>query len=103
MGLALVMLFAVAGVGSACGATRTRLSIAVYPQGKSAAEVHRYTLRCTPAGGTVPTPTLGLVVIEAAVKAAGHAPVLVDNTFATPVLQNPAAHGAALVLHSATK
>jgi methionine-gamma-lyase len=30
-------------------------------------------------------------------------PVLVDNTFATPVLQNPAAHGAALVLHSATK
>ena len=30
-------------------------------------------------------------------------PVLVDNTFATPVLQNPADHGAALVLHSATK
>jgi methionine-gamma-lyase len=29
--------------------------------------------------------------------------VLVDNTFATPVLQNPAEHGAALVLHSATK
>jgi len=27
----------------------------------------------------------------------------VDNTFATPVLQNPADHGAALVLHSATK
>ena len=30
-------------------------------------------------------------------------PVLVDNTFATPVLQHPARHGAALVLHSATK
>jgi methionine-gamma-lyase len=30
-------------------------------------------------------------------------PVLVDNTFATPILQNPARHGAALVLHSATK
>jgi len=30
-------------------------------------------------------------------------PVLVDSTFATPVLQRPAQHGAALVLHSATK
>ncbi len=30
-------------------------------------------------------------------------PVLVDNTFATPVLQQPASHGARLVLHSATK
>jgi methionine-gamma-lyase len=30
-------------------------------------------------------------------------PVLVDNTFATPVLQNPTRHGAAFSLHSATK
>ena len=29
--------------------------------------------------------------------------VLVDNTFATPVLQRPVEHGATLVLHSATK
>jgi cystathionine gamma-synthase/methionine-gamma-lyase len=35
--------------------------------------------------------------------AAGEVPVLVDNTFATPVLQRPAEHGATLVLHSATK
>jgi methionine-gamma-lyase len=48
-------------------------------------------------------PTLGVVSIAGLVAAAGHAPVLVDNTFATPVLQNPALHGAALVLHSATK
>ena len=48
-------------------------------------------------------PTLGLVDIAAVVRAAGPVPVLVDNTFATPILQNPAAHGAALVLHSATK
>lgn len=48
-------------------------------------------------------PTLGLVDIAAIVRAAAGVPVLVDNTFATPVLQNPAAHGAALVLHSATK
>jgi methionine-gamma-lyase len=48
-------------------------------------------------------PTLELVDIGAVVDAAGGCPVLVDNTFATPVLQNPAAHGAALVLHSATK
>jgi len=30
-------------------------------------------------------------------------PLLVDNTFATPVLQQPYRHGAAMVLHSATK
>ena len=29
--------------------------------------------------------------------------VVVDNTFATPILQNPLALGADLVLHSATK
>jgi cystathionine beta-lyase/cystathionine gamma-synthase len=37
------------------------------------------------------------------VAQAGEVPVLVDNTFATPVLQNPIRHGATLVLHSATK
>jgi cystathionine gamma-synthase len=30
-------------------------------------------------------------------------PVVVDGTFASPVLQNPLAHGASLVVHSATK
>ena len=30
-------------------------------------------------------------------------PLVVDSTFATPVLQNPIALGATLVLHSATK
>ncbi|WP_083587017.1 trans-sulfuration enzyme family protein [Agrococcus sp. Marseille-P2731] len=48
-------------------------------------------------------PTLELVDLTALVAAAGDAPVLVDNTFATPVLQRPLAHGAALSLHSATK
>lgn len=48
-------------------------------------------------------PTLELVNISRAVKAAGSVPVLVDNTFATPVLQRPIEHGAVLVLHSATK
>jgi methionine-gamma-lyase len=52
---------------------------------------------------TPANPTLELADIGAVVDAAGGCPVLVDNTFATPVLQNPAAHGAALVLHSATK
>ncbi len=52
---------------------------------------------------TPQNPTLGVVDIAAAVEAAGGAPVLVDNTFATPVLQNPARQGAAYVLHSATK
>lgn len=48
-------------------------------------------------------PTLDLVDIKAVVAAAGDVPVLVDSTFATPVLQNPASLGATYVLHSATK
>ncbi len=48
-------------------------------------------------------PTLELVDIRAVVAAAGDVPVLVDNTFATPVLQHPLDLGAALSLHSATK
>jgi len=50
---------------------------------------------------TPANPTLELVDIAAV--AASDVPVLVDNTFATPVLQQPARHGASLVLHSATK
>ncbi len=52
---------------------------------------------------TPANPTLALVDIEAVVQAAGEVPVLVDSTFATPVLQRPLMHGAAFVLHSATK
>ncbi len=52
---------------------------------------------------TPANPTLDLQDIAAAVRAAGTVPVLVDSTFATPVLQRPAALGASLVLHSATK
>ena len=52
---------------------------------------------------TPANPSLALVDIEALVEAAGDIPVLIDSTFATPVLQNPLALGATLVLHSATK
>ena len=48
-------------------------------------------------------PTLELVDIAAVVQQAGDVPVVVDNTFATPVLQNPLDLGAAMSLHSATK
>jgi len=48
-------------------------------------------------------PTLELTDIRAVVNAAGSVPVLVDNTFATPVLQRPLELGATIVLHSATK
>lgn len=48
-------------------------------------------------------PTLELHDIRAIATQAGDVPVLVDNTFATPVLQQPLAHGAAFALHSATK
>ena len=54
------------------------------------------------------TPTNpGLEVLDiAATAAVAHArgvPVMVDNTFASPVNQNPLEHGADLVVHSATK
>lgn len=52
---------------------------------------------------TPANPTLELVDIAAVVRQAGSVPVMVDSTFATPVLQRPLALGAALVLHSATK
>ncbi len=51
-------------------------------------------------------PTLQLADIEDIVAQAGGpagVPVIVDSTFATPVLQRPLRHGASLVLHSATK
>lgn len=52
---------------------------------------------------TPANPTLDLVDIVAVVAQAGGVPVLVDNTFATPLLQNPLDLGAAMSLHSATK
>ena len=52
---------------------------------------------------TPANPTLELVDLAAVRAAAGDVPVMVDNTFATPVLQNPARFGVDLVLHSATK
>jgi methionine-gamma-lyase len=52
---------------------------------------------------TPANPTLQLLDLAAVAAQCGEVPLLVDNTFATPVLQQPARHGAALVLHSATK
>ncbi|MFJ5954832.1 trans-sulfuration enzyme family protein [Paenarthrobacter sp. NPDC092416] len=52
---------------------------------------------------TPANPSLELVDLARLVCDAGGVPVMVDNTFATPVLQRPLRHGAALVLHSATK
>src|SRR5665213_270587 len=52
---------------------------------------------------TPANPTLELIDIARVVAQSGDVPVLVDNTFATPVLQRPIEHGATLVLHSATK
>ncbi|MEV6811741.1 PLP-dependent transferase [Micromonospora sp. NPDC051296] len=52
---------------------------------------------------TPANPTLDLFDIAALADAAGEVPLLIDNTVATPVLQQPTRHGARLVLHSATK
>lgn len=53
-----------------------------------------------------PTNPLMRIVDGPALASAGRdagVPVIVDNTFATPVFQNPLAWGARLVIHSATK
>jgi len=52
---------------------------------------------------TPANPTLQLVDLADVVAQAGKVPVMVDNTFATPVLQRPLELGATIVLHSATK
>jgi len=54
---------------------------------------------------TPTNPTLKIIDLERLVKAAKAvgAVVMVDNTFATPVNQNPLQLGADLVIHSATK
>jgi methionine-gamma-lyase len=52
---------------------------------------------------TPANPTLELADIAPIAARADGVPVLVDNTFATPVLQNPIDLGARLVLHSAAK
>jgi methionine-gamma-lyase len=52
---------------------------------------------------TPANPTLDLVDITDVVRQADGVPVMVDATFATPLLLRPLAHGATLVLHSATK
>lgn len=48
-------------------------------------------------------PTLVEVDIRKLAGDCGDVPLLVDNTFATPVLQRPLEFGASIVLHSATK
>jgi methionine-gamma-lyase len=52
---------------------------------------------------TPANPTLEMLDIRRIADQADDVPVLVDNTFATPILQRPLEHGATLVLHSATK
>jgi cystathionine gamma-synthase len=52
---------------------------------------------------TPTNPLLNVVDIEAVVARKGGALVVVDNTFATPVIQRPLELGADAVVHSATK
>jgi methionine-gamma-lyase len=52
---------------------------------------------------TPANPTLDLEDIADVVGQAAGVPVLVDSTFATPVLQRPLEHGASFALHSGTK
>jgi len=52
---------------------------------------------------TPSNPLLRITDIATVVREAGDALVVVDNTFCSPALQRPLAHGADLVVHSTTK
>jgi cystathionine gamma-synthase len=54
---------------------------------------------------TPTNPTLDVADLDAigAGAAAAGIPMIVDSTFATPILQQPLQHGAAIVMHSGTK
>jgi cystathionine gamma-synthase len=52
---------------------------------------------------TPTNPLLNVVEIPAIVEAAGECMVVVDNTFATPIVQRPLEMGATAVVHSTTK
>ncbi|WP_031507030.1 trans-sulfuration enzyme family protein [Streptomyces megasporus] len=52
---------------------------------------------------TPANPTLAEIDLKAVAHSCGSVPLLVDNTFATPILQRPLEQGARIVLHSATK
>lgn len=52
---------------------------------------------------TVSNPLTEVVDIAAVAAAAGSVPLVVDSTFTTPELIRPCDHGAAIVLHSASK
>ncbi|MGB0640858.1 MAG: trans-sulfuration enzyme family protein [Myxococcota bacterium] len=52
---------------------------------------------------TPANPTIQLVDIAHVVAQAKGVPVMVDSTFATPVLQRPTQQGATIVIHSGTK
>lgn len=57
----------------------------------------------TPANPTLELVDIAAVAAQCRRPGGERVPLLVDNTFATPVLQRPGRHGADLVLHSATK
>jgi cystathionine gamma-synthase len=52
---------------------------------------------------TPTNPTLHQIDLPSVVEAAGEVPVVVDNTFATPIYQRPLEDGATAVVHSTTK
>jgi hypothetical protein len=50
-----VLLPALAAAGASAGAApQTDLRITVWPDGRGKSELHRFTLRCRPAGGSLP-------------------------------------------------
>lgn len=57
----------------------------------------------TPANPTLQLVNIAKIVRQAEARSSGPVPVVVDSTFATPILQRPLEHGATLSLHSATK
>ncbi len=90
------------------GGTDHLLASELFGTSVSFVEADQIAAAITPETGLVvvetpANPTLQLLDLADIVSQAGDVPVMVDNTFATPVLQQPLEFGVTFVVHSATK
>ena len=90
------------------GGTDHLLASELFGASVSFVEADQIAAAITPETGLVvvetpANPTLQLLDLADIVSQAGDVPVMVDNTFATPVLQQPLEFGVTYVVHSATK
>jgi hypothetical protein len=81
-----VVLASAALLGAPAANGATALSISVYPKGIAAGEVERYSLRCSPAAGTVPHAVLACRTLASLEHPFAPTP---PGTFCTAIAMGP--------------